>query len=58
VIAIPEADTVTRQAVATIFNSFLSAQGFESLIDDAAAASTNPAIVEPVVTSVATDGIA
>lgn len=58
VIAIPEADTVTRQAVATIFNSFLSVAGFDSLIDDAAAASTNPAVVEPVVTSAATDGIA
>jgi hypothetical protein len=58
VIAIPEADTVTRQAVATIFNSFLSSLGFESLIDDAAAASTNAAVVEPEVTSAATDGIA
>lgn len=58
VIAIPEADTVTRQAVATIFNSFLSTQGFETLVDDAAAASTNPAVVEPEVTSAATDGIA
>lgn len=58
VIAIPEADTVTRQAVATIFNSFLSSRGFDSLIDDAAAASTNPAVVEPEVTSAATDGIA
>ena len=58
VIAIPETDTVTRQAVATIFNSFLSTQGFETLVDDAAAASTNPAVVEPEVTSAATDGIA
>lgn len=58
VIATPEADTVTRQAVATIFNSFLSARGFESLIDDAAAASTNAAVVEPEVTSATLDGIA
>jgi hypothetical protein len=58
VLAIPEADTVTRQAVATIFNSFLSSQGFESLIDDAAAANVDPTVVEPVVTSTATDGIA
>ena len=58
VIAIPEADTVTRQAVATVFNSFLSGLGFDSLIDDAAAASTNAAVVEPEVSSTATDGIA
>jgi len=58
VIAIPEADTVTRQAVATVFNSFLSGLGFDSLVDDAAAASTNAAVVEPEVTSTATDGIA
>ncbi len=58
VIAIPEASTVTRQAVATIFNSFLSSRGFDSLVDDAAAASTNPAVVEAVVNDVTTDGIA
>jgi hypothetical protein len=58
VIAIPETDTVTRQAVATIFNSFLSVVGFESLIDDAAAASINPVVVEPVITSQTLDGIA
>ena len=58
ILAIPEADTVTRQAVATILNSFLSARGFESLIDDAAAASTNPDVVEPEVTATTTDGIA
>lgn len=58
VIAIPEADTVTRQAVATVFNSFLSGLGFDSLVDDAAAASTNAAVVEPEVSSTATDGIA
>jgi hypothetical protein len=58
VIAIPEADTVTRQAVAIAFNSFLSNLGFESLIDDAAAASTNAAVIEPEESSAATDGIA
>ena len=58
VIAIPETDTVTRQAVATVFNSFLSGLGFDSLVDDAAAASTNAAVVEPEVSSTATDGIA
>jgi len=58
ILAIPEADTVTRNAVATIFNSFLSTSGFDSLVDDAAAASTNPAVVEPVVTNTNTDGIA
>jgi hypothetical protein len=58
VIAIPEADTVTRNAVATIFNSFLASRGFETLVDDAAAASTNPAVVEPVITSADLDGIA
>jgi hypothetical protein len=58
VVAIPEADTVTRQAVATMFNSFLSGLGFETLVDDAAAASTNPAVIEPEVTSATNDGIA
>ena len=58
VLAIPEADTVTRNAVATILNSFLSSRGFETLVDDAAAANVSPTAVEPEVTSTATDGIA
>jgi len=58
VIAIPEASTVTRQAVATFFNSFLSTSGFETLVDDAAASSVTPTVVEPVVSSTDTDGLA
>ena len=58
VIAIPEASTVTRQAVATFFDSFLTTFGFETLVNDAAAASTDPAVVEAVVNDVTTDGIA
>ena len=58
ILAIPEADTTTRQAVATMFNSFLSAKGFETLVNDAAAASATATVVEPVVTDTTTDGIA
>lgn len=58
VLAIPEADTVTRDAVAVLFNSFLASRGFRTLVDDADAASTNPATVEPVVTDADLDGIA
>jgi hypothetical protein len=57
VIAIPEASTVTRQAVATFFNSFLSTSGFETLVDDAAAANVSPTAVEVVVADVTLDGI-
>ena len=57
VIAIPEASTVTRQAVATFFNSFLSTSGFETLVDDAAAANVSPTVVEAAITDVTLDGI-
>lgn len=58
-IAIPAASTVTRNSFATVLNGHLSGQGFDSLIDDAAAASTNPATIERTQDkTIATDGIA
>lgn len=58
VFAVPGPDTVTRQALATMLNSLGSGFGFESLIDDAAAANVDPTVVEPAVTSTDTDGLA
>lgn len=61
IIATPEASTVTRQAVATFLNSLLGTAnfgGFESLIDDAAAASATSTVIEPEVPDTVTDGIA
>ena len=57
IFAIPEADTVTRDSLATVLD-VLTAPGFEALADDAAAANTNPAVVEPIVTDPTKDGIA
>lgn len=47
-IAIPEADTVTRQAFLTAIDLILANRGFEPLADDAATASTDPTVVEKV----------
>jgi hypothetical protein len=58
VIAIPGPDTVTRNAVATMFNSLLANFGFETLVDDAAAANVNPAVVEVDVADPLLDGLA
>jgi hypothetical protein len=58
IFAVPEADTVTRNSLATVLDVLTAPGGFEALADDAAAASTNPAVVEPVVTDVTKDGIA
>lgn len=53
-IAIPEADTTTRDAVAALFVNLFPI--FDSLVDDTAAASTTGTVVEPDVTSENTDG--
>lgn len=58
VIAIPEANTVTRASVATLLDVIFAGGAFEALADDAALANVNPAVVEPVVTSQLSDGIA
>ena len=46
IVAIPAADTTTRNAFATAMNTQLTALGFETLVDDAAAASVDPTVVE------------
>lgn len=46
IVAIPAADTTTRDAFATAMNTQLTAFGFESLVDDAAAADDDPTVVE------------
>ena len=61
IIAIPEASNTTRDAVAVFFNSLLGTAnfgGFETLVDDAAAASTTSTVIEPEVPNAVTDGIA
>lgn len=58
VIAIPTADTVTRDGVAAILDKVAVAQGFEALADDAAAAVVNSTVIEKTTDkSVTTDGI-
>ena len=58
VIAIPTADTVTRNGVAAILDKVAVAQSFEPLADDAAAAVADPAVIERTTDkTVATDGI-
>ena len=59
-VAIPAADTVTRNSFATVMDAILGTTTlFEPLADDAAAASTNPAVIEtsPPTTGLV-DGIA
>ena len=58
IIAVPEADTVTRASVATLVDSITTGAAFESLANDAAAASATATVVEPVVTDPALDGLA
>ena len=58
VIAIPTADTVTRNGVAAILDKVAIAQGFEALADDAAAAVVDSTVIEKTTDkTVATDGI-
>ena len=58
VIAIPTADTVTRNGVAAILDKVAVVQGFEALADDAAAAVVDSTVIEKTTDkAVATDGI-
>ena len=57
-IAIPEASTTTRNGLLTILDALTGDLGFDALLDDAAVASTNPAVVESQPASAAVDGIA
>lgn len=47
IVAIPEADTVTRNSFATTLDAIMAGEGFDPLADDAAAVSTDPDVVEP-----------
>ena len=61
VVAIPESDTTTRNAFATVMDAILAnaTMGFESLADDASAASSTATVVENTPpASAAVDGIA
>lgn len=60
IIAVPEADTVTRDNILWILDTFSKASGLDALEDDAALASTNPTVVEPtsLINDVNKDGIA
>ena len=58
IIAIPTADTVTRNGLAAILDKVAVAQSFEPLADDAAAAVVDPAVIERTTDkTVPTDGI-
>ena len=58
IIAIPTADTVTRNGLAAILDKVAVAQSFEPLADDAAAAVVDPTVIEKTTDkTVATDGI-
>lgn len=58
IIAVPEADTVTRNALAGVLDLLLEGHGFDELADDAAASDVDPEVVEQVVDkTVDTDGI-
>ena len=58
-IAIPESDTVTRNGLLTILDVFAGKVGKDAKLDDAAIASTNPAVVEEIkdINDVTKDGI-
>lgn len=58
IIAVPTADTTTRNGVAAILDKVAVAQSFEALADDATAANADPAVIERTTDkTVATDGI-
>ena len=46
VIAIPEADTTTRDSFATVLDAITAGLGFDPLADDAAGANVDPSVVE------------
>ena len=58
IFAIPEADTVTRNSLATVLDVLTAGGGYEALADDAAAANVTPTVVEAIVTDSTKDGIA
>lgn len=59
IIAVPEADTITRNALAGVLDLLLEGHGFDELADDVAASDVDPEVVEQVVDKTeATDGIA
>lgn len=59
IIAIPTADTTTRNGLLAVLDAILTPQGFDALADDALAAQANPATHDPTsALSPATDGIA
>lgn len=58
IFAVPEADTVTRASLATVIDVLTNGGGFEALADDAAAASTDPDVVEAQPADETKDGIA
>lgn len=59
IIAIPTADTVTRNGLAAILDKITVPQGFDGLTDDAAAANVSTTVVERTIDkTLATDGIA
>lgn len=47
IFAIPEADTVTRNGLATVIDAVVAGLGFEALADDALLANVGPTVVEP-----------
>ena len=58
IIAIPTADTVTRNGLAAILDKVAVAQSFEPLADDAAAAVVDPTVIERTTDkTVPTDGL-
>lgn len=58
IIAVPEADTTTRAALATAIDALTASGGFEPLADDATAADTDPDVVEPQPADDTKDGVA
>lgn len=59
-IAIPTADTTTRNGLLTILDALITPQGFDALADDALASVTSTTVVEPTadIDDPALDGIA
>jgi len=57
IVATPAASTVTRNALLTILDALVTPLGFDAKLDDAAAASTNPAVIEAQPASAAVDGL-
>lgn len=57
-IAIPEADTTTRDSLITKLDEICTSVGFEALADDASASSTTASVVEPAITDRTKDGVA